>query len=133
FIPICADSKAVGMVIIMMQAEEMVKEIVQALDGKKGQDIRVLKTGELTTLAEYFILCSATSSTQIKALSDACDKRMKDLGEPPHHVEGHRGGTWVLMDFSAVIVHIFNEEARQFYDLEHMWQDAEQTDVSQWL
>ncbi len=117
----------------MMQTEEMVKEIVRALDSKKGQDIRVLKTGELTTLAEYFVLCSATSSTQIKALSDACDKRMKDLGEPPHHVEGHRGGTWVLMDFSAVIVHIFNEEARQFYDLEHMWQDAEQTDVSQWL
>ena len=117
----------------MMQTEEMVKEIVQALDSKKGQDIRVLKTGELTTLAEYFVLCSATSSTQIKALSDVCDKRMKDLGEPPHHVEGHRGGTWVLMDFSAVIVHIFNEEARQFYDLEHMWQDAEQTDVSQWL
>ncbi|MCD7927404.1 MAG: ribosome silencing factor [Oscillospiraceae bacterium] len=117
----------------MMQAEEMVKEIVQALDSKKGQGIRVLKTGELTTLAEYFVLCSATSSTQIKALSDACDKRMKDLGEPPHHVEGHRGGTWVLMDFSAVVVHIFNEEARQFYDLEHMWQDAEQTDVSQWL
>lgn len=117
----------------MMQAEEMVKEIVQALDGKKGQDIRVLKTGELTTLAEYFVLCSATSSTQIKALSDACEKRMKDLGEPPHHMEGHRGGTWVLMDFSAVVVHVFNEEARQFYDLEHMWQDAEQTDVSQWL
>ncbi|MCD8376006.1 MAG: ribosome silencing factor [Oscillospiraceae bacterium] len=116
-----------------MQAEEMVKEIVQALDGKKGQDIRVLKTGELTTLAEYFVLCSATSSTQIKALSDACEKRMKDLGEPPHHMEGHRGGTWVLMDFSAVVVHVFNEEARQFYDLEHMWQDAEQTDVSQWL
>ncbi len=114
----------------MMQAEERVREIVRALDSKKGQDIQVLKTGELTTLAEYFVLCTATSSTQIKALSDFCEKTLKDQGEPPHHVEGHRGGTWVLLDFSAVVVHIFNEEARQFYDLERLWQDAERIDIS---
>ena len=114
----------------MMDPKDMAMEIAKTLDSKKGEDIQVLKTTELTTLADYFVLCTATSSTQIKTLSDACEKTMKDLGEPPNHVEGHRGGTWVLMDFSAVVVHIFNDEARKFYDLERLWQDAEQVDLS---
>ena len=112
-----------------MDSKEMALAIAKALDSKKGEDIQVLKTAELTTLADYFVLCTATSTTQIKALTDACEKAMKDLGEMPHHVEGHRGGTWVLMDFSAVVVHIFNDEARKFYDLERLWQDAEQVDL----
>lgn len=115
---------------MMMDPQKMAMEIVKALDSKKGEDIQVLKTGGLTTLADYFVLCTATSTTQIKALSDACEKVMKDQGEPPHHVEGHRGGTWVLMDFSAVVVHIFNDEARKFYDLERLWKDAERVDLS---
>lgn len=114
----------------MMDPKTMALEIAKALDSKKGEDIQVLKTADLTTLADYFVLCTATSTTQIKALSDACEKAMKDLGEAPHHVEGHRGGTWVLMDFSAVVVHIFNDEARAFYDLERLWKDAEQVDLS---
>lgn len=114
----------------MMDSKLMALEIAKALDSKKGEDIQVLRTGDLTTLADYFVLCTATSSTQIKALADACEKALKEQGEPPHHIEGHRGGTWVLMDFSAVVVHIFNDEARKFYDLERLWQDAEKMDLS---
>lgn len=114
----------------MMDSKIMALEIAKALDSKKGQDIQVLKTGELTTLADYFVLCTASSSTQIKALADACEKALKEQGEPPHHIEGHRGGTWVLLDFSVVVVHIFNDEARKFYDLERLWQDAENLDLS---
>ena len=114
----------------MMDSKIMALELAKALDSKKGQDIQVLKTGELTTLADYFVICTATSTTQIKALADACEKNLKELGEPPHHVEGHRGGTWVLLDFSAVVVHIFDDEARKFYDLERLWQDAEKMDLS---
>ena len=114
----------------MMDSKIMALELAKALDSKKGQDIQVLKTGELTTLADYFVICTATSTTQIKALADACEKNLKEQGEPPHHVEGHRGGTWVLMDFSAVVVHIFDDEARKFYDLERLWQDAEKMDLS---
>ena len=90
----------------------------------------MLRTGDLTTLADYFVICSGTSNTQIKALSDACEKAMDEAGEPAHHVEGHRDGTWVLLDFSTVIVHVFTDEARKFYDLERLWADAEQVDVS---
>lgn len=116
-----------------MTPKEIALECVRALDAKKGRDIKLLETGELTTLADYFVICSATSTTQIKALADACEKALKDAGEPPHHIEGHRGGTWVLMDFSSVVVHIFMDEARKFYDLERLWGDAQEEDLSQVL
>ena len=109
-----------------MTSYEMAIALAKALDGKKGQDIKVLKTEELTTLADYFVLCTATSSTQVKAMSDACEEAMEKNGEQVHHIEGHRGGTWLLMDFSAVVVHIFMDEARKFYDLERLWGDAEE-------
>ena len=117
-----------------MTPKETALLLAKALDSRKGINIKVLETGHLTTLADYFVLCSATSSTQIRALSDACEKAMKEqAGEVPHHVEGHRGGTWVLLDFSSVVVHIFNEEARQFYDLERLWSDAEEIDIGEIL
>ena len=114
-----------------MTPKETALLLAKALDSKKGIDVKVLETGGLTSLADYFVLCSATSAPQIRALADACEKAMKEeLNEEPHHVEGHRGGTWVLMDFSVVVVHIFNEEARQFYDLERLWSDATPVDLT---
>jgi len=104
--------------------------LAKALDSKKGREIRVLRTEELTTLADYFVICSGDSNTQIKALSEECERVMDEAGEPAHHVEGHRDGTWVLLDFSSVVVHVFTEEARKFYDLERLWGDAEQVDIS---
>ena len=104
--------------------------LAKALDSKTGINIKVLRTEALTTLADYFVICTGSSSTQIKALSDACEKAMDEAGEPAHHVEGHRDGTWVLLDFSSVVVHVFTDEARKFYDLERLWGDAEQVDVS---
>ena len=116
-----------------MTSYEMAIALAKALDGKKGQDIKVLKTEELTTLADYFVLCTATSSTQVKAMSDACEEAMEKNGEQVHHIEGHRGGTWLLMDFSSVVVHVFTDEARKFYDLERLWGDAQEIDLTQAL
>ena len=116
-----------------MNSYELAALLAKALDSKKGQDIKVLKTEELTTLADYFVLCTATSNTQVKAMSDACEEAMENHGEQVHHIEGHRGGTWLLMDFSAVVVHIFTDEARKFYDLERLWSDAEEIDLAQAL
>lgn len=116
-----------------MTPKETAITLAKALDSKKGIDIKVLETGHLTTLADYFVICTASSTTQVRALSDECEKAMKETaGELPHHVEGHRGGTWVLLDFSSVVVHIFMDDARKFYDLERLWSDAtpvELTDV----
>ena len=116
-----------------MTSYEMAIALAKARDGKKGQDIKVLKTEELTTLADYFVLCTATSSTQVKAMSDACEEAMEKNGEQVHHIEGHRGGTWLLMDFSSVVVHVFTDEARKFYDLERLWGDAQEIDLAQAL
>ena len=113
-----------------MTPKEIALTAAKALDDKKGQEIKVLETAGLTTLADYFVICTATSTTQIKALADICEKTLKDAGEPPHHVEGHRGGTWVLLDFSSVVVHIFMDEARKFYDLERLWGDAKPVELN---
>ena len=113
-----------------MTPKEIALTAAKALDDKKGQEIKVLETAGLTTLADYFVICTATSTTQIKALADICEKTLKDAGEPPHQVEGHRGGTWVLLDFSSVVVHIFMDEARKFYDLERLWGDAKPVDLN---
>ena len=116
-----------------MTSYEMAVGLAKALDSKKGLNIKVLKTQELTTLADYFVLCTATSTTQVKAMSDACEEAMEKNGEQVHHIEGHRGGTWLLMDFSSVVVHVFTDEARKFYDLERLWGDAQEIDLAQAL
>ena len=113
-----------------MTSYEMAVGLAKALDSKKGLNIKVLKTQELTTLADYFVLCTATSTTQVKAMSDACEEAMEKQGETVHHIKGHRDGSWLLMDFSCVIVHVFTDEARKFYDLERLWADAQEVDLS---
>ena len=114
----------------MMPANELAAVIVKALDAKKGENIQLLKTRDLTTLADYFVICSGTSNTQIKALTESVEEAMKNAGEMPDHIEGHREGTWVLSDYGCVVVHIFSPEAREFYDMERLWSDAEEIDIS---
>ena len=113
-----------------MTPKEMALLLAQAMDSKKGKDIRVLETDGVTTLADYFVLCSGSSAPQLKALADAGEKAMKDHGILPHHVEGHRGGTWILQDYGDVVVHVFDKEARAFYDLDRLWAAAKTVDLS---
>ena len=113
-----------------MTPKEMALLLAQAMDSKKGKDIRVLETDGVTALADYFVLCSGSSAPQLKALADAGEKAMKDHGILPHHVEGHRGGTWILQDYGDVVVHVFDKEARAFYDLDRLWADAKTVDLS---
>lgn len=116
-----------------MTAKELAVLAAKALDSKKGEDIKIMEVTEQTTLADYFVICTATSNTQVKAMSDACEEAAEKNGERAHHIEGHRGGTWLLMDFSAVVVHVFTDEARKFYDLERLWSDAEELDIAKVL
>lgn len=108
----------------MLSTKEVMENIVQAIDSKKAKDITVLRTGDITVLADYFVICTAGSASQIKSISDEAGRKLTELGEVPRRVEGYRDGGWVLMDFGCVIVHIFLEEARGFYDLERLWGDA---------
>lgn len=119
--------------ISLLTSKEMIALAVRALDAKKGKDIKVLYTADQTTLADYFVICTGTSNTQVKALSDAVEDAMTKAGEEPHHVEGHRGGQWTLLDYSAIVVHVFTEEAREFYALERLWSDATPVDLEEYL
>ncbi len=116
-----------------MTPKEMALAIAKAVDSKKGKDILVLETDGVTSLCDYFVLCSGSSAPQLKALGDAAEKAMKDNDIQPHHIEGHRGGTWILQDYGDVVVHLFSEEAREFYDLDRLWQDAKTVDLSEFL
>ena len=117
----------------MLNAKEIIAVAVKALDDKKGKDLKVLFTADQTTLAAYFIICTGTSNTQVRALAEAVEEALSKAGEEPHHIEGHRGGQWTLLDYSAVVIHVFTEEGRAFYDLERLWSDAKPVDVSQYL
>ena len=117
----------------MAEALELTAAIVKALDAKRAMRIEVLHTTDVTTLADYFIMCSAASTTQLRTLADACEEAAEKLGERPHHIEGERTSGWVLLDYSTVIIHLFLPEQREFYDLERMWLDADQVDITPFL
>ena len=114
----------------MLTSAEIAAIAAKALDDKKARDIKVLKTDKQTVLADYFVICNGTSSTHIKALVDEVDKQLSEAGVPPIRREGLRSDIWVLMDFGCVIVHVFTDEARKFYNLERLWSDAEEVDPS---
>lgn len=114
----------------MLPSRELAEIAVKALDSKKGKEIRLIRIDKITTLAEYFVICTGTSNTQINALCDAVEKELTEKGEEPLHREGYRGGTWVLLDYGCVVVHVFNDEARKFYSLKHLWADGEEVDLS---
>lgn len=106
---------------------------VKALDSKKAEKITALKVGDLTILANYFVIASATSTTQVKALADAVEYQLEQAGVRPKSVEGIQSRNWIVLDYIDVIVHVFTEEAREFYQLEHLWADGEIVDISDFI
>ncbi len=113
-----------------MEPFEAAKLAVKALDDKQAADIRLLGTEELTVLADYFVICSANSSSHVRTLYDEVDKRLSMAGLPPIRREGYRNSNWLLLDFGCLIVHIFQKETRAFYNLERLWDDAQQIDIT---
>ena len=114
----------------MMTPKEVAAVAAKALDDRKGVDIRLLEITDVTTLADYFLICTGTFSTHVKSPCDAVEEAMDNAGEPALRREGHRSGTWVLLDFGCLVVHVFTEETRQFYDLERLWGDAKPVALS---
>ncbi len=110
-----------------MTALEKVKNIVKFLDDKKAVEIKVLKIAELTVVSDYFVVVNGTSTTHIKALADEVDYQMGQIGEQGR-LEG-KASDWLLIDFGDVIVHVFLPDAREHYNLEHLWADAEEIDI----
>ncbi len=103
---------------------ERIKTIVNALSDKKARNIDVLDISKLTSLGDYFIICTCGSDTQVKACADNVEEKMDEINIPYLHREGYTNGSWVLMDYGDIIVHIMQEETRNFYSLEKLWDDA---------
>ncbi|MDR1755064.1 MAG: ribosome silencing factor [Eubacterium sp.] len=104
---------------------ETIKTAVKALDGKKAKDIKVIKIEDLSSLTNYFVLASGSSSTQVKALADEIEIKLRAVGLEPKRTEGYNGANWIVLDYIDVIFHIFHDETRDFYDLERLWTDGE--------
>ena len=103
---------------------------VKALDSKRAKNIKLLYVEEKTTLSDYYVLATGNSNTQINALAGEVEDKLAEVGVTVGHIEGHGNGTWVLMDYGVVAVHIFSNEAREFYNLDKLWSDAEQIDIT---
>ena len=114
----------------MLTPDKIAYEVTKALDEKKGMDIKLLKIDRVSSLADYFLICTGTSNTHVKTLCDYAEYTLEQLGETMLSREGHRGNAWELLDYGTIVVHVFTEEARKFYDLERLWADAESIDLS---
>ena len=112
-----------------MKAFDILTIAANALNGKKAKDINAVKVEELTVLCEYFLICTAGSSTQLRALCDEVEDKLKEAGVTPHHIEGKASG-WVALDYGSVVVHIFGRNEREFYALDKIWADAENVDLT---
>ena len=114
----------------MLTPKEIAYSVTKALDEKKGMDIKLLKIDHVSSLADYFLICTGTSNTHVRTLCDYAEFVLEELGEPMLGREGHRGNAWELLDYGTIVVHVFTEEAREFYNLERLWADAETIDIS---
>ena len=114
----------------MLSAREVALEVTKALDEKKGIDIKVLRIEKISSIADYFVICTGTVNTHVKTLCDYAEYTMEQLGESMLGREGHRGNSWELLDYGTIVVHVFTDEARKFYDLERLWADAEVVDLT---
>lgn len=117
-----------------MESITLVREIVRDIDEKKGQEIKVLDIHEKTGIADYFVICTGSSRPQTRAIADFIEEKVEErLGERVLRREGFQTGNWILLDYSTVVVQIFQPEDRAYYNLEKLWGDAKDVDVAQFL
>ncbi len=110
----------------MVEIVALLQNVVSAMDEKKAQDIRILDLQEISSVADYFVIATGNSNVQVKAISDFLDD---EVGKPIRR-EGYKDANWVLMDYGSIVVHIFQEDMRRFYDLERLWGNAKEVELS---
>ena len=115
-----------------MQGLDIVKVACKALDDKKAIDLKAIEVTEVTVLADYFILATATSTTHVRALADEVEDALSKNGLEPHHIEGRTTG-WILLDYGTVVVNVMDAKNRDFYGLDHTWNDGKELDVSDYI
>lgn len=112
-----------------MTSKELAKLACDALDDKKALEIKVINIENVSTLADYFIIASGTNRNQVQAMADNVDETLGRAGYEPKQIEGYQNANWILMDYRDIVIHIFDEENRLFYDLERIWRDGAVVEV----
>ena len=117
-----------------VSTEKMMAQIAcKAIDDKKGQDIKIIDIHNVSVIADYFVIASGTNSNQVQAIVDNVEEQLGRAGFEAKQIEGNRNSSWILMDYGDVIVHVFDEENRLFYDLERIWRDGKILDAQEFL
>lgn len=111
-----------------MKLNRILEIAINALNDKKAKEISAIEVGELTVIAEYFVLATATSSTHVKSLADIVEEKLSEAGFEPDHVEGKATG-WILLDYCGVVIHVFTKDTREFYNLDRLWSDGKQIEL----
>ena len=111
-----------------MELDKIINVAVNALNEKKAHNINAIEVGELTVIAEYFIIATATSNTHVRALADTVEEKLTEAGFEPNHIEGKATG-WILLDYNGVVIHIFTRDTRDYYNLDRMWNDGTKVDI----
>lgn len=106
------------------KSKTLAKFAIEALEDKKGQDIKVIDISNVSVIADYFIIASGSNINQVQAMADSVEESLEKNGTTVRQIEGYSNGNWILMDYNDIIVHIFNQEDRLFYDLERIWRDG---------
>lgn len=114
----------------MLSSKEMAKMAVDSLEEKKSIDVRVIDISEVSTIADYFIIGEGSNRNQVQAIADEVEECFGKAGIEPKQIEGYQSANWILLDYRDVIIHIFDSESRQFYDLERIWKDGKEIDRS---
>lgn len=115
-----------------MEAFEILKIAANALNERKAKELTGIKIEEISDIADYFLICTATSNTHVRALADEVEEKLKLAGVIPDHIEG-RASDWILLDYGTVVIHVFGRQSRDFYALDRMWSDGEQVDFAEIL
>lgn len=115
-----------------MELDKIINVAVNALNEKKALNINAIEVGELTVIAEYFIIATATSNTHVRALADSVEEKLTEAGYEPNHIEGKATG-WILLDYNGVVIHIFTRDTRDYYNLDRMWNDGTKVDIDSFL
>ncbi|MFR3400903.1 MAG: ribosome silencing factor [Blautia faecis] len=117
-----------------VSTEKMMAQIAcKAIDDKKGQDIKIIDIHNVSVIADYFVIASGTNSNQVQAIVDNVEEQLGRAGFEAKQIEGNRNSSWILMDYGDVIVHVFDEENRLFYDLERIWRDGKVLEMDEFL
>lgn len=112
----------------MEDYKNIVDIAVKAIDSKRGNDIDVIKVGDITVLTDYFVIATANSNTQLKAIADEVEFKLSEAGIEPHHIEGEKSD-WICLDYTGVVIHILLKDRRDFYQIERLWEDGEKVDI----